>query len=157
MISASWARWKPGSQVSSEQLHHSHKTVAAAPVWRFYRSPRIGTSMGSVSTDRMVYYGWRSILSCLSCCIKLSCEGRYLPCLCLSPGHFAPMFWDVTDKHSCLKCFRFAAPMYSQAEQLHTSQKQMPFNHRKRNVSAALCTITCSTVRNNSEAPAPRL
>lgn len=86
---------------------------AAGAVWHFYRSPRISTSAGSVSTDRMVYYSRGCSPRCLSCSIKLSCKGRYLPCSHLSRGHFAPMFSDVTDKHSCLKCFRFTAPRYS--------------------------------------------
>jgi len=130
---------------------------AAAPAWHFYRSSRISTSTGSVSLDRMVYYSWGSSPCCLSCSVKLSCKDHYLPCLCLSRGHFAPVFSYVTDKHLCLKGFRFTAPRYSQVEQLHTKQKQMPFSHKKRNVSAALCTITCSPVMKNSEAPTPTL
>lgn len=104
---------------------------AAVPAWHFYRSLRISTSTGSVSTDRMVYYSWGSSPYCLPCSIKLSCKGRYLPCLCLSRGHFDLVFSDVTDKHSCLKCFRFTAPRNSQVEQLHTKGKWLSITRRE--------------------------
>lgn len=70
---------------------------AAAPAWHFYRSPMIGTSTGSISAGRMFYYSGGSFPCCLSCSIKLSSKGHYLPCLCSSRGHFAPVFSDVTD------------------------------------------------------------
>lgn len=105
-----WAQ--PAALLTAIALQPQSKKAAGA-AWHFYRSPRISTSAGSVSTDRMVYYSWGCSPHCLSCSIKLSCKGRYLPCSHLSRGHFAPVFSDVTDKHSCLKCFRFTAPRYS--------------------------------------------